>query len=185
MKVLELFCGMGGWSKGFAEMGHECTGIDIINLDYPYRFIKADLFDWEPDQHYDIVVASPPCTEFSVAKKWGCGWQDERQGLDLVYRTFYLIEKIKPKYWLIENVKGLAEFLPPPTNSVRYIKHAGGKTACLWGNFGKLGFIPEMLSYKKHDSKDEHGKRIQGAKKTERGLIPIQLSRVVAQAMTQ
>ena len=29
MKVLDLFCGLGGWSRAFAEAGHDCTGIDI------------------------------------------------------------------------------------------------------------------------------------------------------------
>ena len=98
MKVLDLFCGLGGWSRAFAEAGHDCTGIDIKNIGYPYRFIQADLNDWKPDQHYDVILASPPCIEFSQAKKWGQGTQDERIGLDLIYRTFYLIELIKPKY---------------------------------------------------------------------------------------
>lgn len=176
MKVLELFCGMGGWSKGFAELGHECTGVDIKYLDYPYRFIKADIFDWEPDQQYDVVLASPPCTEFSIAKKWGIGNQDERQGLDLVWRTFHLIEKIKPRYWVLENVKYLAEFLGEPNDKIRYIRHSGGKWAYLWGNFPKLGFMPEMLSYTKHDD-------INGNKHSLRGLIPIQISRAYAQTL--
>ena len=32
MKVLDLFCGLGGWSKAFHDAGHECTGIDIKNI---------------------------------------------------------------------------------------------------------------------------------------------------------
>ena len=99
MKILELFCGLGGWSKGFHDIfpDAEFYGIDIEDLGYPYNFIKADLNDWEPDQEYDIVLASPPCTEFSLSKLWGWGTQDERIGLDLIWRTFYLIEKINPK----------------------------------------------------------------------------------------
>lgn len=178
MKVLELFCGLGGWSKGFAELGYDCTGIDIKNLGYPFRFIKADLFDWEPDQHYEIVLASPPCTEFSIAKKWALGTQDERQGLDLIYRTFHLIEKIKPKFWVLENVKYLAEFLPEPKEKIRYLKNKQGKWAYLWGNFPNLGFFPEMIEYVKHDD-------LSRSEKSLRGLIPIQLSRVMAKSMTE
>ena len=69
MKILDLFCGLGGWSKAFAEAGHDCTGVDITNLGYPYRFIKADLNDWEPKEKYDIILASPPCTEFCEVKR--------------------------------------------------------------------------------------------------------------------
>jgi len=50
MKILDLFCGMGGWSKAFAEAGHDCTGIDIDNkLGYPYPLSKAVLTKIEND----------------------------------------------------------------------------------------------------------------------------------------
>jgi len=175
MKVLELFCGLGGWSKPWIEAGHDVTGIDIKDLGYPGKFIKADLFDWEPKEKYDIVLASPPCTEFSIAKKWGWGTQDERQGLDLIYRTFYLISKIKPKYFIIENVKGLAEFLPPPKDIVRYGRNKQTKAAYLWTNIEKLGMLPPMTSYTKHDDKK--------CTKSMRGLIPKELSKAVYEAM--
>lgn len=182
LEVLELFCGRGGWSKGFAEQGHNCTGIDIENYGYPYRFIKADLFDWIPDKHYDVILASPPCTEFAWLKHISCkSGYDERQGLDLVWRTFHLIEKIKPTYWVIENVKGLGEFLDKPTDIVRYGKNKGRKEAWLWGSFPKLGMIPPIdfkINWKMTSSSDKD-------KLSERSEIPIQLSRAVCEAVTQ
>ena len=150
MKVLDLFCGLGGWSKGFKQIypDAECFGIDITDLGYPYNFIKADLMDWQPDQDYDVVVASPPCTNFSqVVKQW-TGKANESKGLDLVWRTFALIEQIKPKYWIVENVKGLGEFLPPPADIVRYGKNKQCKEAWLWSNIGKLALFPQMISRK-------------------------------------
>ena len=169
MKVLDLFCGLGGWSRAFAAAGHDCTGRDIKNLGYPYRFIKADLNDWIPDQHYDVILASPPCTEFSIAKKWGYGNQDERIGLDLIWKTFALIEKIKPKYYVVENVKGLAEFLPKPADIVKYNRHKDGKAAYLWSNIGKLGFLCSTINYRKDNCKNH----------ASRALIPYPLSKAV------
>jgi len=169
MKVLDLFCGMGGWSRAFAEAGHDCTGIDNVNLGYPYRFIKADLNDWTPDQHYDIILASPPCTEFSQSKKWAYGNQDERIGLDLVYRAFYLISIIKPRFFVVENVKGLAEFLPEPNDIVKYNRHKDGKAAYLWSNIGRLGFLSSSINKKITNS----------TTKAERALIPYPISKAV------
>lgn len=177
MKVLELFCGLGGWSKPFIEAGHDVTGIDILNLGYPGKFIQADLFDYMPEGYFDIILASPPCTEFSIAKKWGWGTQDERQGLDLVYRTFEIIEKLKPKWYLIENVKGLAEFLPPPNDIVRYGKKKSTKSAYLWTNIPKFGLLPPMISYVKHDNPK--------CSKSMRGLIPKELAKAVLDSIGQ
>lgn len=141
MKVLDLFCGHGGWSKGFAKLGYECTGVDIRKMDYPYRFIKADLYDWEPDQYYDIVLASPPCTEFSAVNQRWNGKANESKGLGLVYRTYHLIEKMKPKWYCIENVRNLAKFIGPPKDIVRYGKSVHSKHAYLWGSFPSLDML--------------------------------------------
>ena len=149
LKVLDLFCGRGGWSKAFHEAGCECTGIDIKNIGYPtgkrYNFIKADLFDWTPDKYYDIILASPPCNHFSkVNQNWN-GKNNNTKGLDLVWRTYALIQELRPKYWVIENVKGLSEFIDKPDDIVRYGKTASHKEAYLWSNIGKLGFFDQMI----------------------------------------
>lgn len=195
MMVLELFCGMGGWSKPWIEQGHDVTGIDFedFSKDYPGKFIKADLLDWEPKEQYDVVLASPPCTEFSIAKKWGWGTQNEMKGLDLIWRTFHLIEKIKPKYWVIENVVGLSEFLPGWKDAVKYNRHKNGKTAFLWGNFPKMPMFDNMIEYRAQQTKPirtgpiNGGGRKEGSKrkqltttftrKEERALIPYPLAK--------
>ena len=52
---------------------------------------------------------------------------------------------MKPKYWVIENVKGLAEFIDKPNDIVRYGYSVHTKSAYLWSNIGKLGFLKQMI----------------------------------------
>ena len=196
MRILELYCGLGGWSKGFHDIfpDAEFYGVDIKDFGYPYNFIKADLNDWEPDQEYDIVLASPPCNEFSdITRNTGQFHYSERMGLSLIYRTFYLVEKIKPKFWVLENVYGLTEFLMPPVDIVAYNSVKKGKRACLWGNFPALGFFEECIDFNPVWSRGYHGRKGYPKKskigwattkeKLERGLIPKALSRQLAKRM--
>ena len=174
MKVLDLFCGLGGWSKGFAELGYECTGVDIKNIGYPYKFIQADILDWMPNEYFDVIVASPPCTSFSwVNHKWN-GKPMTGKGLDLVFRTYEIISKMKPQYWIIENVRGLSKYIEPPMEVIRYGHSVHRKEAYLWGNIGKLGFFP-FDSYKRTSRKTYKDTNPVLAE------IPIQLSRAVAE----
>jgi len=177
MRILELFCGRGGWSKPFINAGHDCTGIDIKDYGYPGKFIKADLHDYKPWGYWDIILASPPCSEFSELKRNCAHPYDERRGLDLVYRAFYLIDELNPKWYIIENVKGLAEFIDEPNQKIRYGRSR--KWAYLWTNIPKLGFFNSDFSDYKKD-KLYHGISGWEAMKTGvRGEIPYTLANQV------
>src|SRR6267378_3618119 len=71
MKVLDLFCGMGGWSKPFIEDGDEVWGIDVKDFHYPGILIKEDIraLDGYGFGDMDLIIGSPPCSEFSKAKE--------------------------------------------------------------------------------------------------------------------
>ena len=184
MKILELFCGMGGWSKGFKDIfpNAEFYGVDLVDCGYPYNFIKADLQDWTPDQKYDIVLASPPCSEFSQVKRnTASNPYDERIGLDLVWKTLALISTIQPTYWILENVRGLKEFLPDVQEVISYNRRKNGKAACLWGNFPTLGFFEEQTIYNGEFHKNGWNKK----NRAMRGLVPMALSKHVAQRILE
>lgn len=68
-RLLDLFCGVGGWSKWFHARGWKCTGVDIVNLGYPFELVQADVLtlDGEWIDGFDGVVASPPCEEYARA----------------------------------------------------------------------------------------------------------------------
>lgn len=83
-RLLDLCCGAGGCSVGFARAGYAVTGVDHIHHDgYPdpslallphgvdvdCEFVQADILDVIRDLDYlrtfEVVAASPPCPAYS------------------------------------------------------------------------------------------------------------------------
>jgi len=122
-RFLDCFCGLGGASEGFHREGFECTGIDIVNVGYPYRFIEGDMnqLKGETYQGYDVIWGSPPCRDFTqlpdhwVHKDGSKGkWKTPKnpiRGLKLVDAFLTFVDDAEPVYWIMENVHGLANYL--------------------------------------------------------------------------
>lgn len=121
LKVLDLFSGAGGLSEGFRQMGFEITAaVDNWNpaivahqANHPEtKNIKADIAELDPSEFkgIDVVIGGPPCTEFSYSKNGGGG--DIEKGMKLVLRFLYFVYKIKPRWWVMENVPRLLNTLP-------------------------------------------------------------------------
>ena len=124
MKVLELFCGTKSFTKVAEARGHECR-----TLDNDPRFEPTycmDIMDFEPsvlgDWRPDIIWASPPCTNFSVASI-GRNWQSSgplripisegavRSKL-IVEKTLSIIREVGPAFYFIENPRGMLRKMP-------------------------------------------------------------------------
>jgi len=115
MRVLDLYCGMGGLSLGFAIAGARCYGLDIdkwavatYNLNLSKLGSKAEIQDvlfWRPSGDWDLIVGGPPCQPFSLANL-------RRKGKDhplypTFPRYFDVVLALRPQAFLLENVKGL------------------------------------------------------------------------------
>src|SRR5436309_3262795 len=108
-KLLDLFCGMGGWSKPFIDDGDEVWGIDIENYNYPGQLIQEDVrkLDGYGFTDIDIIIGSPMCRDFSVAGRFGNGqgryhWkvpQDPQRGMILVNEFKRFVNEAQPKIW--------------------------------------------------------------------------------------
>ena len=118
MKILDLYCGMGGFSLGFvlALEDAEIHGVDIdrhavetynLNLNrFGCSAERADLLVWDlSGSDFDIVVGGPPCQPFSVANTVKVG---EAHPLFPTFRRYFeLVLAIRPVAFVFENVSGL------------------------------------------------------------------------------
>lgn len=120
IKVLDLFCGCGGLSCGFERAGYKILlGIDndakaLETFELNHKGAKsicgditqihaADIEKRIGGQTIDVIIGGPPCQGMSLSgpRKF----DDPRNKLYLSY--IRLVEEIKPKAFVIENVPGL------------------------------------------------------------------------------
>lgn len=66
--ALDLCHGLGGWTNGFLDEGYRVIGVDLEDIpSYRGEHIRADVRTFSPssDLRPCVVVASPPCEQFS------------------------------------------------------------------------------------------------------------------------
>ncbi len=115
MNVLELFAGTLGWGSAFRARGHDVFAIEL-ETDFPGVDLYADIATVTTDQlpwRPDIILASPPCTSFSmmsVRHHWTMDGRPKsetaRIGGSLVLATMRLADQLQPDYLVIENPVG-------------------------------------------------------------------------------
>jgi hypothetical protein len=118
-QVIDLFCGLGGFSRAFEEDdSYEVTSVDIDEGFNPD--IVADVLNltWEDLPDADIILASPPCNAFTILRSGEC-WREDQDGcmhptddfartsIQLVHHTVGLIHSIDPDWWVMENPRGI------------------------------------------------------------------------------
>lgn len=115
-KAISLFTGAGGMDVGFSRSGFEVVWANEINedacetyrLNHAGEMVCGDLRGYIDKlgslEEVDIVFGGPPCQGFSVAGKMDPN--DERS--KLIFSFFDVVEKVKPKMFVLENVKALA-----------------------------------------------------------------------------
>lgn len=126
-KILDLFCGAGGFSYGIDKVNGFKTllGLDfnknaaetfekniknsqVIVGDITDSKIKNQIIDLSKQLKINMVIGGPPCQGFSLKGK-NLGMKDPRNFLFLEY--YNIIKEIKPEIFIIENVKNLLNCL--------------------------------------------------------------------------
>jgi hypothetical protein len=112
---LELFAGTLGWGRAFSERGHDVFSVEL-DTDFPGVSLYQDIATLTPEQlpwTPDVILASPPCTSFSmmsVRHHWTMDGRPKsetaRIGGSLVLATLRLADQLGPKYLVLENPVG-------------------------------------------------------------------------------
>ena len=107
-RLLELFSGTGSVGRPFKVAGWEVTSVD--NDPKAVASIRCDILDWDyrvyDEGYFDVVHASPPCTQYSKARTVG-GPRDLEGADKLAMKALEIIDYFKPKFWFVENPDGL------------------------------------------------------------------------------
>ena len=143
MKFLDLFAGIGGFRLGMESAGHECVGFCEIDKFARKSYKAIHDTKGEIELHditavsdesirrigrVDIICGGFPCQAFSIAGARR-GFEDTRGTLFFEIARFASI--LRPKYLLLENVKGL-------------LNHDGGATfETILGALDELGYNVE------------------------------------------
>ena len=115
MKILDLFSGIGGFSLGLERAGMQTIAFcevdpacrQVLKKHWPNVPIFEDVKTLTAKDIYDtvdVICGGFPCQDISLAGR-GAGLAGERSGLWYEYHR--LIEEIRPRYVIIENVAAL------------------------------------------------------------------------------
>jgi len=204
MIVLELFSGTASFSKVARERNHKTFTIDFDKQFNPDLCI--DILDFninmlpEEFKHPDIIWASPPCTTFSVASistHWKGGKnayipksKESEVGLKILEKTKEIIKELEPKFYVIENPRGVMRKFMPEVNrqTVTYCQYGDQrmKPTDIWTNINFIGRRCKNNS-KCHVSAPRGSRTgtqgLKGAK--ERSVIPPMLCKEILNSCSQ
>ncbi|NHJ02223.1 MAG: DNA cytosine methyltransferase [Candidatus Heimdallarchaeota archaeon] len=133
MKIVDLFCGGGGYAYGFLMANPIFEVIFAIDIDYraietykhniptTHTLIEdirnvhsTDILKCTGEKEPDVIIASPPCESFSSANPGRMRREYDQLYSDEIGRLFLeairIIIDLEPDYFFIENVAQIASF---------------------------------------------------------------------------
>ena len=115
--ILELFGGIGALTKAFKNCGIPYRVVDYVEIDKyatasynamnDTNFEPQDICKWDKDIKVDLIMHGSPCQDFSIGGYQKSGDKNSGTRSSLMWETVRIVEKIKPKCVIWENVKNL------------------------------------------------------------------------------
>lgn len=119
MIFADFYAGAGGWTLGLSLAGHEAAfsaeiwktanAVRAWNFGETARETDIRALDHRDVPDCELIVGSPPCTQFSYANRGGNG--DIADGLEDVRSYLRIVRAKNPRYWVMENVPRLTGIL--------------------------------------------------------------------------
>jgi len=185
-RMLDLFSGFGGASEAFVQAdGWEVTRVEneplLEGVPHTVMMSVEDFLDSHLIGQYEVIWASPPCTEFSraynapapTAQREG---REFKPDLSLVRAAVAIIECLEPKWWVIENVHGAMKPLEPILGPPALIV---GPFA-LWGRIPPLD-IPRGFKHSKYDNDTSGSDPLRSQR---RAVVPLAISEALLEAVS-
>ena len=117
LKLLELFGGIGACTEALKQLDIYFEIVDYVDNDkFAVRSYNAinntdfepqDILNWDKDMEVDLIMHGSPCQDFSLAGKQAGGDEGSGTRSSLMYETIRIVNKVKPKYIIWENVKNV------------------------------------------------------------------------------
>lgn len=117
LKVLELFGGIGACTAALKRIGIDFDVVDYVEIDKyacaSYNAINGtdfepqDIITWNKQLDVDLIMHGSPCQDFSVAGEGQGGDENSGTRSSLMYETLRIVNNLKPKYVIWENVKNI------------------------------------------------------------------------------
>lgn len=137
LRAIDLYSGVGGWSLGL-----RLAGIEVVasyerwgpanETNFKNNLHQAQIVDIrrlafeDLPTDVDIVVGSPPCTQFSFSNRGGSG--DIADGLEDIIRFLTIVDYLRPQVWAMENVPRVAKIIEhelKPEGCLHQFQHLG------------------------------------------------------------
>lgn len=117
VRILELFGGIGAMTQALKRLNEDFEIADYVEIDKyavaSYNAINGtnfepqDIKEWDKDIDVDLIMHGSPCQDISLAGQQAGADEGSGTRSSLMYETIRIVNKLKPKYVIWENVKNL------------------------------------------------------------------------------